>query len=287
MMKTKIVTVILAVMLFMGAAPAAFADDQQPTANTEPAQEETVQEQPAADVTGTEDTNDNNTATEAGKDTVETKTSQDSASETAAKTVEQNVKLQVTVKATARGNGTIKVKWTKIKGSKGYKIYRSARKDGKYKKVYTTKKAGRTSWNDKSRKLKRNRTYYYKAIPRNRAALTVKKTVTASNGTAAKSDSTKARVKNTIKARKSMTVKATAYSGGGRCANGKKCAVGRIAVDPTVIKLGTWVYIDGYGLAQACDTGGAIKGKKIDLYFNGGEAKCSGYGVKKVKLFVL
>lgn len=280
-MKTKIVTVILAVMLFMGAAPAAFADDQQPTANTEPAQEETVQEQPAADVTGTEDTNDNNTATEAGKDTVETKTSQDSASETAAKTEEQNVKLQVTVKATARGNGTIKVKWTKIKGSKGYKIYRSARKNGKYKKVYTTKKAGRTSWNDKSRKLKRNRTYYYKAIPRNRAALTVKKTVTASNGTAAKSDSTKARVKNTIKARKSMTVKATAYSGGGRCANGKKCAVGRIAVDPTVIKLGTWVYIDGYGLAQACDTGGAIKGKKIDLYFNGGEAKCSGYGVKK------
>lgn len=40
-----------------------------------------------------------------------------------------------------------------------------------------------------------------------------------------------------------------------------------IAVDPRVIPLGTKVYIPGYGYAVAADTGGAIKGNKIDLHF--------------------
>jgi 3D (Asp-Asp-Asp) domain-containing protein/LysM repeat protein len=39
-----------------------------------------------------------------------------------------------------------------------------------------------------------------------------------------------------------------------------------IAVDPNVIPLGTKVYVEGYGEAIAGDTGGAIKGNKIDLY---------------------
>lgn len=39
-----------------------------------------------------------------------------------------------------------------------------------------------------------------------------------------------------------------------------------IAVDPAVIPLGTEVYVEGYGRAVAGDTGGAIKGKKIDLH---------------------
>ncbi|WP_409301092.1 LysM peptidoglycan-binding domain-containing protein [Peribacillus sp. SCS-155] len=40
-----------------------------------------------------------------------------------------------------------------------------------------------------------------------------------------------------------------------------------IAVDPSVIPLGTKVYVEGYGYATAQDTGGAIKGNKIDLFF--------------------
>ncbi|WP_404452922.1 LysM peptidoglycan-binding domain-containing protein [Virgibacillus necropolis] len=40
-----------------------------------------------------------------------------------------------------------------------------------------------------------------------------------------------------------------------------------IAVDPSVIPLGTKVYVEGYGYAVAADTGGAINGNKIDVHF--------------------
>ena len=39
-----------------------------------------------------------------------------------------------------------------------------------------------------------------------------------------------------------------------------------IAVDPSVIKLGTKVHVEGYGYAIAGDIGGAIKGNKIDVF---------------------
>ena len=41
-----------------------------------------------------------------------------------------------------------------------------------------------------------------------------------------------------------------------------------ISVDPKVIPLGTKVYVEGYGNAIAGDTGGAMKGKKIDVFFS-------------------
>jgi 3D (Asp-Asp-Asp) domain-containing protein len=40
-----------------------------------------------------------------------------------------------------------------------------------------------------------------------------------------------------------------------------------VAVDPTIIPLGTHLYVEGYGFALAADVGGAIKGYKIDLYY--------------------
>jgi uncharacterized protein YabE (DUF348 family) len=41
-----------------------------------------------------------------------------------------------------------------------------------------------------------------------------------------------------------------------------------IAVDPKVIPLGTKVYVEGYGYAIAADTGSAVKGHKIDVFFS-------------------
>lgn len=51
--------------------------------------------------------------------------------------------------------------------------------------------------------------------------------------------------------------------------SGTKVSEGRtIAVDPKVIPIGWWVYIEGIGLRRAEDTGSAVKGNKIDVYFD-------------------
>lgn len=58
------------------------------------------------------------------------------------------------------------------------------------------------------------------------------------------------------------------YGCDGTTATGMKTGFGVIAVDPTIIPLGTKVYVPGYGFAVAGDTGGAIKGYTIDLGFD-------------------
>ena len=60
--------------------------------------------------------------------------------------------------------------------------------------------------------------------------------------------------------------RAVAYHLPGRTASGLPVGVGVIAVDPTVIPLGTRVFIPGYGPAVAADVGTAIKGNIIDLW---------------------
>lgn len=59
-----------------------------------------------------------------------------------------------------------------------------------------------------------------------------------------------------------------------------------IAVDPRVIKLGTKVYVEGYGYAIAGDTGGSIKGYKIDLFMPN-HASALKWGRKTVKIKIL
>lgn len=91
--------------------------------------------------------------------------------------------------------------------------------------------------------------------------------------------------------------KATAYTSGEAGVNkttatGKQVQVGYVAVDPKVIPLGTRLYIEypngkwAYGFAVAEDTGGAIKGKRVDLYFNTLK-EAYAFGVRTVRVFVL
>lgn len=59
-----------------------------------------------------------------------------------------------------------------------------------------------------------------------------------------------------------------------------------IAVDPRVIPLGTKVWVEGYGEAIAADTGGAIKGNKIDVFIpTDGQAR--NWGVRTVTVKIL
>ena len=59
-----------------------------------------------------------------------------------------------------------------------------------------------------------------------------------------------------------------------------------IAVDPNIIPLGTKVYVEGYGYAVAGDTGGAIKGYKIDVFIPT-TAEAFRWGNRKVKITIL
>ena len=66
---------------------------------------------------------------------------------------------------------------------------------------------------------------------------------------------------------RTLTVSATAYDLPGHTATGLPVGWGIVAVDPSVIPLGTHMMIPGYGEAVAADTGGAVVGDTIDIWF--------------------
>jgi len=90
-------------------------------------------------------------------------------------------------------------------------------------------------------------------------------------------------------------VEATAYDPGphtnsityaGITKLGWRARRGIVAVDPKVIPLRSLVYVEGYGLAWTGDTGGAIKGERIDVCFNT-TAEALQWGRKNVRVWVL
>ena len=66
---------------------------------------------------------------------------------------------------------------------------------------------------------------------------------------------------------RTLTVVAVAYALPGHTATGLPVGRGVVAVDPCVIPLGTHMYVPGYGEAVAADTGTAVIGAIIDLWF--------------------
>ena len=101
--------------------------------------------------------------------------------------------------------------------------------------------------------------------------------------------------------KRKLTVKATAYEpfncggdGRGITASGIRAQFGVVAVDPRVIPLGTKLYIEStddgaswtYGYCIAADTGGAIKGNKIDLCYNT-RGECIQFGRRSANVYVL
>jgi 3D (Asp-Asp-Asp) domain-containing protein len=82
-----------------------------------------------------------------------------------------------------------------------------------------------------------------------------------------------------------ITVSATGYSLPGQTATGLQTGYGVVAVDPSVIPLGTHMTIPGYGEAVAADTGGGVVGSAIDLWFPT-IAAANAWGRRTVNVFV-
>lgn len=102
-----------------------------------------------------------------------------------------------------------------------------------------------------------------------------------------------------VRFKRALNMVATAYCACEKCTgknpgekgygitrSGMPVKPGVVAVDPRVIPLGSRLYVEGYGFAQAADTGSAIKGNRIDLYYST-HAESQKYGVKRIKVYVL
>jgi 3D (Asp-Asp-Asp) domain-containing protein len=92
---------------------------------------------------------------------------------------------------------------------------------------------------------------------------------------------------------KELIFSTTAYTSGtgsktssGRTVERDPNGISTVAVDPNVIPFGTYLYIEGYGYAVAADSGSAINGNEIDVYFNS-YSECDEWGRKTVKVVIL
>lgn len=99
---------------------------------------------------------------------------------------------------------------------------------------------------------------------------------------------------NTVKYRKVISGRCTAYTGGGSTSTGRAASFGLVAVNPSIIPYGTKLYIaspDGktvYGYATAADTGGGVMNGRIvaDLYYPT-LSQCKSFGVRNMRIYVL
>jgi len=185
-------------------------------------------------------------------------------------TVDRYTQQSPKVKIKRQNKINVKLTWKKVKDAKGYMVYRKLiKKNTKYHKIKITTK---TKFVDK-KKFKKGYRYKIRAYKYDVNGIKVYTKFS-------KQKTAKCPIKG------AFTVKAYAYhERGGVCANGQSCKVGRIATDPRVIPTGTWLYVNGYGLCKACDTGGDIKGRIVDLYMNS-EGACNRWGVRYPKIYI-
>ena len=86
--------------------------------------------------------------------------------------------------------------------------------------------------------------------------------------------------------KRKLTVTATGYALRGKTATGVSVAWGIVAVDPGVIALGTRISIPGYGEGVAADTGSAVRGARIDLWFPT-QAEALAWGSRTITIMLL
>lgn len=121
-------------------------------------------------------------------------------------------------------------------------------------------------------------------------------TTTAPANQTTSQEESSAATTNTAYSGRTITMESTAYSsdpadalgGGTVTATGQNLLENpmAVAVDPSVIPLGTHLYVEGYGEAYAVDTGSAIQGNIIDVHFPTA-AQCDVWGRRQVQVTIL
>lgn len=91
----------------------------------------------------------------------------------------------------------------------------------------------------------------------------------------------------TFRFSRALNMSSSAYSHtGSNTASGIYPYRGAVAVDPSVIPLGTKLYIEGYGYAKALDIGSAIQGNRVDLFFDS-YGQAVRWGRRSVRVYIL
>jgi 3D (Asp-Asp-Asp) domain-containing protein len=85
-----------------------------------------------------------------------------------------------------------------------------------------------------------------------------------------------------VAGKRQLVVSATCYDLSGRTATGMPVGQGVVAVDPSVIPLGTRMYVPGYGNGVAADVGSGIQGATIDLWMT--PTQCAAWGRRTVTI---
>ncbi|MGL5693945.1 MAG: 3D domain-containing protein [Peptostreptococcaceae bacterium] len=115
----------------------------------------------------------------------------------------------------------------------------------------------------------------------------IKKTTSSSKPSSSSSKPSTSKKPSKDKIKKTVKVQATAYTGYSTTSTGQKPKWGTIAVDPKVIPYGTKVYIPKFNqVFVANNTGGAIKGNKIDIYMNS-RKECYDWGRRTIEIQIL
>jgi peptidoglycan DL-endopeptidase CwlO len=117
------------------------------------------------------------------------------------------------------------------------------------------------------------------------AALASYRAQRSANSSAISSLESQARELAAAQSGHTLTVVATGYSLAGHTSTGVPVGYGVVAVDPSVIALGTKLTIPGYGEGVAADTGGAVAGAHIDLWFPT-EAEALAWGSRTVTVML-
>jgi 3D (Asp-Asp-Asp) domain-containing protein len=76
----------------------------------------------------------------------------------------------------------------------------------------------------------------------------------------------------------------TCHTGKGVTASGRPSSRETVSVDPQVVPLGTWLVIDKVGTRVAADTGGAITGRRLDIW-EPSVAACTRFGRRQLRVW--